>query len=81
MSNLGRDLLDRVSLRMIPIPEHEPILIQNLKTLGLWIFFLIYCSTFLFLPNVGLRLILEYLTEKIEKVESKNNFVCCSIIH
>jgi len=35
---------------------------QNLKILGLWFFFLIYCSTFSFLPNVGLRLTLEYLT-------------------
>ena len=35
---------------------------QNLKVLGLWVFFLIYCSTFSFLPNVRLRLILEYLT-------------------
>jgi len=34
---------------------------QNLKTLGLWVFFLICCSTFSFLPNVGLRLTLEYL--------------------
>jgi len=35
---------------------------QNLKALGLWVFFHIYCSTFSFLPNVGLRLTLEYLT-------------------
>jgi len=35
---------------------------QNLKALGLWIFFLVYCLTFSFLPNVGLRLTLEYLT-------------------
>ena len=35
---------------------------QNLKALGLWVFFLIYWSTFSFLPNVGLRLTLEYLT-------------------
>jgi len=35
---------------------------QNLKALGLRVFFLICCSTFSFLPNVGLRLTLEYLT-------------------
>jgi len=35
---------------------------QNLKALGLWVFFLICYSTFSFLPNVGLRLTLEYLT-------------------
>jgi len=35
---------------------------QNLKTLDLWVFFLIYCSTFSFLLNVGLRLTLGYLT-------------------
>ena len=39
-----------------------PPSIQNLKALGLWVFFLICCSTFSFLPNVGLRLTLEYLT-------------------
>ena len=35
---------------------------QNLKALDLRVFFLICCSTFSFLPNVGLRLTLEYLT-------------------
>jgi len=35
---------------------------QNLKTLGLWIFFIICCSTFSFLVNVRLRLTLGYLT-------------------
>jgi len=35
---------------------------QNLKTLGLRVFFLICCSTFSSLPNVGLRLTLEYQT-------------------
>ena len=35
---------------------------QNFKTLGLWVFFLIYFSIFSFLPNVRLRLTLEYLT-------------------
>ena len=35
---------------------------QSLKALGLWVFFLIYCSTFSFLPNVELRVTLEYLT-------------------
>jgi len=35
---------------------------QNLKALGLRVFFLICCSTFSFLSNVGLRLTLEYLT-------------------
>ena len=35
---------------------------QNLKALGLWVFFLICCSTFSLLPNVRLILTLEYLT-------------------
>jgi len=35
---------------------------QNLKAVGLWVFFLICCSTFSFLLNVGLRLTLGYLT-------------------
>jgi len=39
-----------------------PLLTQNLKALGLWAFFRICCSTFSFLFNVGLRLILGYLT-------------------
>ena len=39
-----------------------PPLTQNLKALGLWVFFLIYCSTFSFLVNVGFKLTLGYLT-------------------
>jgi len=35
---------------------------QNLKALGLWVFFLICCLTISFLLNVGLRLTLGYLT-------------------
>jgi len=35
---------------------------QNLKALGLRVFFFICCSTFSFLLNVGLRLTLEYLS-------------------
>jgi len=35
---------------------------QNLKASDLRVFFLICCSIFSFLPNVGLRLALEYLT-------------------
>ena len=39
-----------------------PPLTQNLKAVGLWVFFLMYCLTFSFLFNVGLRLTLEYPT-------------------
>ena len=39
-----------------------PPLTQNLKAVGLWVFFLIYCLTFSFLFNVGLRLTLGFLT-------------------
>ena len=39
-----------------------PPLTQNLKAVDLWVFFLIYCLTFSFLFNVGLRLTLEFLT-------------------
>jgi len=35
---------------------------QNFKALDLWVFFLIWCSTFSYLLNVGLRLTLRYLT-------------------
>jgi len=40
----------------------KPPATQNLKALGLWVFFLICCSTFSFLLNVGLRFTLGYLT-------------------
>jgi len=46
-------------------PTHtriRPPSTQNLKTLCLWVFFLICCSTVSFLLNVRLRLSLEYLT-------------------
>jgi len=43
---------------------------QNLKALGLWVFFLICCSTFSFLRNVGLKLTLRYLTNLSLKWES-----------
>jgi len=39
-----------------------PPLTQNLKAVGLWVFFLIYSLTFSFLFNVGLRLTLGYPT-------------------
>jgi len=42
-----------------------PPLIQNLKTIGLWVFFLIYYLTFLFLFNMKLKFTLEYLTLSI----------------
>jgi len=45
-----------------PYQGMTPPSTQNLKELDLWVFFLICCSTFSFLPNVGLRLTLEYLT-------------------
>jgi len=53
-------------MRTDPNPHKgmTPHLTQNLKALGLWVFFLICCSTISFLPNVGLRLILEYLTKR-----------------
>jgi len=45
-----------------PYKGMTPPSTQNLNALGLWVFFLIYCSTFSFLSNMKLRLILEYLT-------------------
>ena len=45
-----------------PYKGMTPPSIQNLKALGLWVFFLICCSTFSLLFNVGLTLTLEYLT-------------------
>jgi len=40
-----------------------PLSTQNLKAMGLWALILIWCSTFSFLINVGLRLTLEFLTK------------------
>jgi len=39
-----------------------PLITQNLKTMGLWVFILIWCSTFSFLLNVGRRLTLGFPT-------------------
>jgi len=39
---------------------------QNLKALGLWVFFLICCSTISFLLNVELRLTLGYLQSPLQ---------------
>jgi len=50
---------------------------QNLKVLGLWVFFLICCSTFSFLPNVGLTLTLEYLTIS----SSSESYSSTTLIH
>jgi len=49
---------------------------QNLKALGLWVFFLICCSTFPFLLNVGLRLTLGFLT-----ISSSSESPSSTVIH
>jgi len=57
-----------------PYKGMTPPSTQNLKALGFRIFFLICCSTFSFLPNVGLRLTLEYLTpSKQFKIQYNDN--------
>jgi len=56
----GRSLTMRTEPN--PYKRMTPPSTQNLKVLGLRVFFHICCSTFSFLPNVGLRLTLEYLT-------------------
>jgi len=48
---------------------------QNLKALGLWVFFLICCLTFSFLLNVGLRLTLEYLTISPSSVSPSSTLI------
>jgi len=51
------------TMRSEPNPGRmTPPSTQNLKALGLRVFFLICCSTFSFLLNVILGLTLEYLT-------------------
>ena len=52
-----------------------PPLTQNLKALGLRIFFLICCSTFSFLSNVGLRLTFEYLTISPSSVSPSSTLI------
>jgi len=47
----------------------SPHLTQNLRALGLWVFFLICCSTFSFLLNVWLRLILKYLIQSSHHIK------------
>ena len=49
---------------------------QNLKALGLWVFFLICCSTFSFLFDVGLKLTLGYLT-----ISSSSESPSSTLIH
>jgi len=58
--SLGR--LNKNETRAKPHKGMTPPSTQNLKALGLLVFFLICCSNFSFLPNVELRLTLEYLT-------------------
>jgi len=53
-----------ISQRMRTEPTYKGMTLpstQNLKVLGLRVFFLICCSTFSFLSHVGLRLTLKYL--------------------
>ena len=45
---------------------------QPKTTLSLWIFFFIYCSTFLFLLNIKLSLILKYLIPNTKKMSFFN---------
>ena len=54
--------LKQWELSQNPCKGMTPPLTQNLKALSLWVFFLICCSNFSFVLNVGLRLTLEYLT-------------------
>jgi len=60
----GQNRGDLTRMRTEPNPYKgmTPLSTQNLKALGLWVFFLICCPTFSFLLNVGHRLTLGYLT-------------------
>jgi len=44
------------------------LLTQNLKAVGLCVFFLIYCLIFSFLFSVGLRLALGFLTKNKQQI-------------
>jgi len=71
----GQNRGDLTRMRTEPNPHKTmtPHSIQNLKTLGLWIFFLIRCSNFSFLLNVRLGLTFEYLSLKWMSWEKKIN--------
>jgi len=56
--------------KLDPYNGMTPTSTQNLKALGLWIFFFIYCLTFSFLVNVKLRLTFRYPTNKKEHASS-----------
>lgn len=43
---------------------------QNLKTMNLWVFYFIWCSTFSYILNVRLRLIFGFLIISSSKVNS-----------
>jgi len=59
----GQNRGDLIRMRTEPTYKGmTPPSTQKFKALGLWVFFLICCSTFSFLLNVRLRLSLEYLT-------------------
>ena len=60
----GQNWGDLTRMKTEPNPHKRmtPPSTQNLKALGLWVFFLICCSTFSLLLNVGLRLTLGYRT-------------------
>jgi len=57
---MGTEYLTRMRTELNPYKGMTPPSNQNLKTLGLRVFFLIGCSTFSFLFNVELRLTLRY---------------------
>ena len=58
-----------------------PLPTQNLKRMSLWVFFLIRCSTFSFLHNVGFTLTLEFptsshLEKHISGIKVDDNSLC-----
>jgi len=53
-----------------------PPSIQNFKVLGLWVFFLICCSIFSFIFNMGCRLTFRYLTISLSSESS-----CFTTVH
>jgi len=78
--------ISRGNTKKITEPTYKgmtPSSTQNLKALGLWVFFhlglwvffLICCSTFSFLSNVGLRLTLEYLTISPSSVSPSSTLI------
>jgi len=77
--NIGE--INKNDIRVNPYKRMTLPSTQNLKLLDLWVFFLICCSTFSFLPNVGHRLTLEYLKIEYLTISPSSESFSSTLIH